>query len=212
MSLKQSLRELIAEHGVREVYTTLNEYMRQEYTFLTEVFGPKVSSVPMILQESIHYIKHDIKHDTKVPPKNIKVKVRKAQEEPSSVAGVISVPVPVAVPVLAPVLAAVPVPVPVPVHIETETETELEKKFRNPLEVKAYQKAAMDAKHAELTAAGIKGETLLTKENLTQWLLSEGHTYAWISREKTGCPESKVAEVARTLGIKSAITRRREET
>lgn len=174
MSLEQNLRHLVAEHGIQHVHTVLNEFMRKEYEFLSQLFEKKdthsPTPAPTILQESVHEIKPSVK--------NIKVKVRKAED--------------------------------VQPHVKTETEEE--SKFRNPNEVKEFQKAAVDAKHAELTAAGIKGESLLTQENLNQWLVVEGNTYAWVAREKTGCSETRVADVARSFGIKSAISRRREES
>ena len=175
MSLEQSLRHLIAEHGMQQVHTALNEYMRHEYEFLSHLFGKKitvVSAVPEPVQEQVQ-----VPEAAKPPAKHVKVKVRKAEEVP----------------------LASPLP-PLPVIHE-------ESKFRSPLEMKAFQKAAVEKKNAELLEQGIKGETLLTKENLTQWLTVEGQTYAWIAREKSGCPESKVADVAKGFGIKSSISK-----
>jgi len=81
--------------------------------------------------------------------------------------------------------------------------------FRDPKEVKAFQKAAEEAKHKENVAAGIDVSKILTKENLKQWIEQEGHTYAWVAREKAGCPDTQVAATAQMMGVKSKISKRR---
>ena len=81
--------------------------------------------------------------------------------------------------------------------------------FRDPKEIKAFQKAAEEAKHKENVAAGIDVSQILTKENLKQWIEQEGHTYAWVAREKAGCPDTQVAATAQMMGVKSKISKRR---
>ena len=182
MSLEQSLRHLIAEHGIQQVHTALNEYMRHEYEFLSQLFGKKAPEV------SVQPVKEQVPEAAKPPAKHVKVKVRKAEE----------------VPLVSP---QPPLPVIYEHKQEQEQEQEQEKKFRSPLEMKEFQKAAVEKKRLELLAQGIKGDSLLTKENLTKWLSIEGQTYAWVAREKSGCPESKVADIAKGFGIKSAISK-----
>jgi hypothetical protein len=174
MSLEQSLRLLIAEHGLQHVHTALNEYMREEYEFLSKFFEKK-SAVPVSAPAPVEV---PVQENAKLPAKHVKVKVRKAEEAPA------------------------PLPV-----IQEQEEPKEETRFRSPTEMKEFQKAAVEKKHAELLAQGIKGESVLTKDNLNQWLTVEGNTYAWVAREKSGCPESKVAAIAKGFGIKSSITK-----
>lgn len=82
-----------------------------------------------------------------------------------------------------------------------------EKTYRDPKEMKEFQKNAVEAKRKENEAAGLSPSHFLTKENLKQWIEDEGHTYAWVAREKAGCPETQVSATAQMMGIKSKITK-----
>jgi hypothetical protein len=84
-----------------------------------------------------------------------------------------------------------------------------DKVYRDPKEMKEYQKKSEDDKRKENEAAGIQLHQILTKENLKQWVEAEGRTYAWVAREKAGCPETQVAATAQMMGIKSKISKRR---
>jgi hypothetical protein len=75
--------------------------------------------------------------------------------------------------------------------------------------MKEYQKKAEEDKRKENEAAAIQLHQILTKENLKQWVETEGRTYAWVAREKAGCPETQVAATAQMMGIKSKISKRR---
>jgi len=81
--------------------------------------------------------------------------------------------------------------------------------FRDPKEVREFQKAAEEAKRKENEAAGIQVVQILTKENLKKWIEEEGRTYAWVAREKAGCADTQVAAQAQMMGITSKITRKR---
>ena len=75
--------------------------------------------------------------------------------------------------------------------------------------VKEYQKKAEEAKRRENDSLGIQVHTVLTKENLKQWVEEEGRTYAWVAREKAGCADTQVAATAQMMGIKSKISKKR---
>jgi DNA-binding TFAR19-related protein (PDSD5 family) len=81
--------------------------------------------------------------------------------------------------------------------------------FRDPKEMKEHQKKAEEEKRKENEAAGIQLFQILTKENLKRWVEDEGHTYAWVAREKAGCAETQVAATAQMMGIKSKISKLR---
>jgi hypothetical protein len=80
--------------------------------------------------------------------------------------------------------------------------------FRDPKEMKEFQKVAVEAKRKENEAAGLSPSDFLTRENLTQWIEKEGKTYAWVAREKAGCPETQVAAQAQMMGLKSRISKK----
>jgi hypothetical protein len=81
--------------------------------------------------------------------------------------------------------------------------------YRDPKEIKEYQKIEEEKKRKENEEAGIELSQVLTKENLKQWIEIEGHTYAWVAREKAGCKESQIAATAQMMGIKSRITKKK---
>ena len=81
--------------------------------------------------------------------------------------------------------------------------------FRDPKEMREFQKAGEEAKRKENEVAGIQLFQILTKENLKKWIEDEGHTYAWVAREKAGCADTQVAAQAQMMGIKSKISKKR---
>jgi len=88
------------------------------------------------------------------------------------------------------------------------TVTEKTNHFRDPKEMKEFQKNAVEAKRKENEAAGLSPSDFLTKENLRLWIEEEGKTYAWVAREKAGCPETQVAAQAQMMGLKSRISKK----
>lgn len=88
------------------------------------------------------------------------------------------------------------------------TVTEKVNHFRDPKEMKEFQKNAVEAKRKENEAAGLSPSDFLTKENLRLWIEEEGKTYAWVAREKAGCPETQVAAQAQMMGLKSRISKK----
>lgn len=185
-TLQQDLRTLVANHGIEKVHTYLHTMMRQEYEFLAQFFKVQAQPVPVVStpfqeQQTIESML------TPVKVKNVKIVVKKSETEPE----------------------AIPEPVPVaPVPVENTMEQPEEKKFKSPIEMKEFQRQAVEKKHAELQAKGIAPESILTKENLTKWILEESNSYAWVAREKAGCPETTVSAIAKNYGIISKIKKR----
>ena len=81
--------------------------------------------------------------------------------------------------------------------------------YRDPKDVKAFQKAGEEERRKLNETDGIQLSQILTKENLKQWIEVEGHTYAWVAREKAGCPDTQVAATAQMMGIKSTFSKKR---
>jgi hypothetical protein len=89
------------------------------------------------------------------------------------------------------------------------TSPVIDRQYRDPKEIKAFQKAAEESKNNENKAAGYQVSDILTKDNLEKWIEQECRTYAWVAREKAGCPETQVAATAKMMGIKSKISKTR---
>jgi hypothetical protein len=78
-----------------------------------------------------------------------------------------------------------------------------EKKFKDPKEIKAWQKQMEEKKRLENEAKGIIPKELLTKENLQKWIVEENKTFSYIAREYVGCKDSEVSLAAKFYNIES---------
>ena len=132
-----------------------------------------------------------IRADTKV---RIVKKPTAPTDLPPAVLSLSAVPAPVVAPVAAPV--ATPV-----VHTESG--------FRDPKDIKKWQKEQEDNKAAELRAKGINPASLLTEANMRKWVVEEKKTFAAIAREYVGLSDSVIASEAKKYGLQSDIAKRR---
>lgn len=177
---------LVAKYGFKNLHVRLEEIMREEYAYFQTKFQ---LPVPIVINEVVH--------EEPVQKKQRKTKVKKVATVPAQI-----------------------------VTEEEQTEdvqlsqentelkdvivtvTEKVNHFRDPKEMKEFQKNAVEAKRKENEAAGLTPSHFLTKENLRQWIEEEGKTYAWVAREKAGCPETQVAAQAQMMGLKSRISKK----
>lgn len=189
--MDQDIFALVGKYGFKALHSRLNEIMRAEFEYLKSQFDaapaeavqPQQPQQPQPLQQP---------QQTQLPVKTSK-KGRKPYTKKSKTTAV-EQPIVSEEPEIKDVIVVAPVE---------------RQGFRDPKEVKAFQKAAEEAKHKENVAAGIDVSQILTKENLKQWIEQEGHTYAWVAREKAGCPDTQVAATAQMMGVKSKISKRR---
>ena len=196
-TLTKDLGLLVGLYGYHDVHTTLNQYMKDDYEYLKSIFegGSKTKennnthdSIPTPQLESQVHVKADF------PPK--KRKYTKKSDKVGVVEAVInpSPSAPTTEPEIKDVLVTSPV---------------IDRQYRDPKEIKAFQKAAEESKNNENKAAGYQVADILTKDNLEKWIEQECRTYAWVAREKAGCPETQVAATAQMMGIKSKISKKR---
>jgi len=196
-SLAKDLGLLIGLYGYHDVHTTLNQYMKDDYEYLKSIFegGSKTkennNTQDIILTPQLESQVH-VKADS--PPK--KRKYTKKSDKVGVVEAVInpSPSAPTTEPEIKDVLVTSPV---------------IDRQYRDPKEIKAFQKAAEESKNNENKAAGYQVADILTKDNLEKWIEQECRTYAWVAREKAGCPETQVAATAQMMGIKSKISKKR---
>ncbi|NDB87209.1 MAG: hypothetical protein EB127_31690 [Alphaproteobacteria bacterium] len=180
--MDQDIYALVAKYGFKTLHLRLLEIMRSEYEYLQTQF----QTVPPVVVKEVVI-------NNEEPSRTKKQRKRKAK-----------VPV-----------ATNPVTVTEEVLISSENNeikdvivSEKTNNFRDPKEMKEYQKSAVEAKRKENEMAGLDPSHFLTKDNLKQWIEVEGHTYAWVAREKSGCHESQVAATAKMMGIKSRISKK----
>jgi len=169
---------LVAKYGFKNLHLRLEEIMRDEYAYFQTKF--------QVLQNTI-VVKEvpEVKKQRKTKVKKVKESEQEEQTED------------------------------VQLSLEnTElkdvivTVTEKINTFRDPKEIKEFQKNAVEVKRKENELAGLSPSYFLTKENLRQWIEEEGKTYAWVAREKAGCPETQVAAQAQMMGLKSRISKK----
>jgi len=174
---------LVAKYGYKNLHVRLVEMMRDEYMYFQTQFQP----VPLKEVSMPEAITIQAKK-----PKKVRVKTPVATAELKETQDVqLSLE-----------------------HVEMKDVivTVTEKQFRDPKEMKEFQKNAVEAKRKENEAAGLTPADFLTKENLRRWIEEEGKTYAWVAREKAGCPETQVAAQAQMMGLKSRISKKMGRT
>lgn len=190
--MDQDIFALVGKYGFKALHSRLNEIMRTEFEYLKGQFDP----VPLQPQP-VHPQPVQQSQQSHLPVKTNK-KARKPYTKKAKTQAIseseVAEPIVSEVPEIKDIIVVSPVE---------------RQGFRDPKEVKAFQKAAEEAKHKENVAAGIDVSQILTKENLKQWIEQEGHTYAWVAREKAGCPDTQVAATAQMMGVKSKISKRR---
>lgn len=214
-TLKQSLRLLMAEHGMETVHQTLQEILREDYEYLQRLFGNVPLPPPTGLPVEPETVLPDASVVAPTPPltessvKKMRVRVTKAkaEEAPASAPALPSVVVaePVAVePVLNVLLPTGP-----SLPSSTVSSPRSQPAQRSAQDIKKFQKLAEETKRRELKEKGVTVDQVLTRENLQKWIVEEKHTFAWVAREKAGCPETQVSSVAKSMGIQSPISIRR---
>jgi hypothetical protein len=170
--------------------------MRQEFDFLTKVFGAPAPAQPAPAQ----------KQEQTVPGKRGR-KPKVARDPPPPVNDIKNVLITDGMSHEIPMNTVEQTDIPTEVReIQMPSEPP---KFKDSKEQKVWQKEQEEARKRANETAGIQLSQVLTKENLKQWIEVEGKTYAWVAREKAGCPDTQVAAQAQMMGIKSKISKKR---
>lgn len=177
--MDSELYALVGKYGYKAVHRRLEELMLEEYTYLKEHFFDKKQ--PVEYKEIV---------TVEVPKNTIQVAKRKKVQTPILKSEVVEIK-------------------DVIVDATVKQEPSSTTAFRDPKEMKAYQKEQEEKKRMENETAGISVMDILTRENLKQWIEVEGRTYAWVAREKAGCADTQVSATAQMLGIKSKISKKR---
>jgi hypothetical protein len=179
---------LVAKYGFKNLHIRLEELMREEYTY----FQLKFQDRTILLTEQVKEVQHipsprkkERKLRVKKPVQTSELTSENSSRDESEVQLSLDT-----------------------MELKDVIVTVSEKTFRDPAEMKEFQKAAVEAKRKENEQAGLQPSNFLTKENLTKWIVEDGKTYAWVAREKAGCPEAQVSATAQMMGIKSRISKK----
>jgi len=174
---------LVAKYGFKNLHIRLTEIMREEYAYFQTQFQP-TNPVREIVAVA--------------PAPSPKKKAKKLK---------INIPAPT--PEVEPVTQTQEVQLSQEnIELKDVIVSVSENKFRAPKEMKEYQRMADEVRKRINDAAGINVSDVLTRDNLNQWLELDGQTYAWIAREKAGCPETQVSATAKMMGLKSNISKK----
>jgi hypothetical protein len=177
---------LVAKYGFKNLHVRLEELMREEYAYFCLKFQQPIQSLPIPQVKNVQEIPLPKKKEKKL---RVKKPVQTSELQSEDVQLSLE-----------------------NVEMKDVIVTVSEKTFRDPKEMKEFQKVAVEAKRKENEAAGFQPSHFLTKENLKQWIEDEGQTYAWVAREKAGCPETQVSATAQMMGIKSRISKKMGRT
>ena len=205
-TLKSNLRFIIASTSSEEVYNTLTQIFKEDYAFFQKLYGKlefpkKVTAVvdapsfipagfpaPVVIvaPPSVQEEAPKIRADTKV----------RVVKKPTAPTDLPTASVSAAIPSETPSVSKAPV-----VHTESG--------FRDPKDIKKWQKEQEDAKAKELRDAGINPASLLTEANMRKWVVEEKKTFAAIAREYVGLSDGVIASEAKKYGLQSDIAKRR---
>ncbi len=194
-SAREDIRSIVSKYGLPTVYAELQAEMRETYAFLRQIYEPPrnnlvipvVETIPdriatphhkpitTVIQDPPEFI---LSESTSVPV----VHVEKQGEEQTTETHV------------DPGLKEVVI----------QARSEMAKQVAGEKFSKAKHREEVVRKYKENTEKGIKPESLLTKENLTNWL-GQGMSYMRIAREITGVHENEIAAIAKTFGLQSDI-------
>ena len=197
--IESEIRKLVSSYGYQYVNDTLQSMMKNEYIYLSKLFQTTATPVSVVPTPTALVAQSTVKVKKQKKVKKVKVVDQPKVAEPKVTEPKVAEPKveePANTLVLEEEIKEVVVTNPTPT-------------YRDPKEIKEYQKIEEEKKRKENEEAGIELSQVLTKENLKQWIEIEGHTYAWVAREKAGCKESQIAATAQMMGIKSRITKKK---
>jgi 2-succinyl-5-enolpyruvyl-6-hydroxy-3-cyclohexene-1-carboxylate synthase len=189
--MNQDIYALVGKYGFKSLHSRLTEIMKWEYEYLKGQFPLEKPLMNEVIKAPL-VTESDVQSEVKKPTEKRKYTKKNQVQPQAPIQQEVTVAVS-EVPEIKDILVVAPAP----------------SGYRDPKEVKAFQKAGEEERHKLNEAAGLQLSQILTKDNLKQWIEAEGHTYAWVAREKAGCPDTQVAATAKMMGIKSTFSKRK---
>ena len=201
--LKRNLRELISKSSSAQVYKALADIFNEEYSFLHKFFVD-AKDAKGAKDKKERKEKKDV--PVEAAPVNTEEQTTASPSAPASAkpdrirsdAKVIVMKKPADPEDL---LDTHPPQNDATIHTESG--------FRDPKDIKKWQKEQEDKKAAELRAEGVNPTTLLTEANLRKWIVDEKKTFAAIAREYVGLSDVIISAEAKKYGLQSDTSKRR---
>jgi hypothetical protein len=207
-TLKSNLRYLIASTSYEQTYKGLMEIFREDYEFLQKFYGKldlpkKVSAVvqqPSIIPSGFTEPVSIVFPSAAPKPQELNVEEAPKIRADTKVRIVKKPTSPEDLP-QAPPAQEQPVVENNVLHTESG--------FRDPKDIKKWQKEQEENKANELRASGISPASLLTEANMRKWIVDEKKTFAAIARNHVGLSEIVISAEAKKYGLQSENAKKR---
>jgi hypothetical protein len=220
-TLFQEIRQLCAKHGYRAVHDGLATVMQEDYLVLKEFFSckelapipskAKANAKEVVISETIDTVTFPDVFPSAVQKKKV-TKAKKQEEkvvaEYAPAAEMFSedlIDGLVDSSKLGQIKSGTEIVVS---KLGASEEPEVKPTFVTAAEERQWQKEEEAKTRAKLDATGISPESLLTRENLEQWIQKEKKGYAYVARRHIGLPEAAVVAACKELGIVSDAAKR----
>lgn len=222
LTLRQQLRGMMTYTSPREVHKTLMELLREDYEYLRTVFAAPTPAVaraaatpsaqpaqPAQTPQAQAQVQVDettglpkLKADAKirVVKKGQGIKLDETIDPPAAAAAA----APQALDAQ-PAQTVQPQP-PLALFPDNGMTPKERKEHFAKINAEAAEKTL-----ARLRAEGVDPKSLLTRENLTDWVERKGLAFTAISRDYVGLPDSVIAEAAKKFGLESAVSKNRRK-
>jgi len=212
--LKRNLRELISKSSSAQVYKALADIFNEEYSFLHKFFvdAKDVKDAKGAKDKKERKEKKDV--PVEAAPVNTEGQPTSASAPTSPSASASAKPDRIRSDAKVIVMKKPADPEdlldtqPLP-QAQNDATIHTESGFRDPKDIKKWQKEQEDKKAAELRAEGVNPATLLTEANLRKWIVDEKKTFAAIAREYVGLSDVIISAEAKKYGLQSDTSKRR---
>ena len=219
--LPNKIRQLCAEHGYKAVKEGIEQVLREDFQALQEIFASVAGSVANVPKKAEHVKPNPItqtiqkveQSDVETKEKKTVKKAKKEKETPPEYAEAAETFAEDLIDGLvdSSKLGSIKAGTEIVVNkLGNSEEPEVRPAFSTTAEEKAWQKDEEAKTLAKLRATGISPESLLTKENLDQWIGKEKKGYAYVARRHVGLPETTIQNACRMYGIVSEAAKRRQ--
>jgi hypothetical protein len=196
-SLEYKLRQLALEYSPKQVHDTMMNMFKQDYAFYQTLFCQKEEKVVEKSQQP-----------KQPPPTNTHTTDNLPTRKEAKKVIVVRKQEPVQTLHLKPEEVD---NTPTENTIDESTLLKVEENTEDKqIVIAAKQREKEEETHARLVSEGVNPETLLTKENLKDWVEVKKYNFAYIARELVGLTQNQVRFAAKAFNIQSPITERRK--
>jgi hypothetical protein len=201
--VEHKLRLVVAEFGVKETHSALMSLLQKDYEDLQSLFTQSNRIPQPEEQEQV-----EKKEKKPVKKANLNKESPTKEQEPTPPVDSIDSLVSTKFTPGMKILVTKEVRHSSNTNIQPLPPAELPK-FGSSTEAKQWQRDQEEARRLNNEQRGIDSESLLTADNMREWIEVNKYTYAQIARDILGLPEYRVGEFAKQHGILSETAKRR---